>query len=80
MGPVARLMVASVVMGAAAYYTNALLELWLPGHALPAQIVRLGSSIGVALIVLAAAAWLLHIREFNEGVALVTRRLRRTAR
>jgi len=27
--------------------------------------------------VLAASAWLLRIREFTEGVAIVTRRLRR---
>ena len=33
-----------------------------------------------AVLVLAAAAWLLRIREFNEGVALVRRRLARRAR
>lgn len=80
LGAVARIAVASGLMGAAAYYTNGLLEAWLPGRAVAVQIVRLGSAIGVAMLVLAASAWLLRIREFNEGVALVTRRLRRSAR
>jgi hypothetical protein len=44
------------------------------------QAMRLAVAIGFALLVLAASAWLLRIREFNQGVALVTRRLRRPAR
>ncbi len=44
------------------------------------QIVRLVLTIGFALLVLAGSAWLLRIREFKQGVALVTRRLRRSAR
>jgi hypothetical protein len=44
------------------------------------QIVRVGLSIGVAVAVLAAAAWILRVREFNEGMALVMRRFRRTPR
>jgi hypothetical protein len=37
-------------------------------------------AIGIALLVLAGGAWLLRIREFKQGVAIVTRRLRRSAR
>jgi hypothetical protein len=53
---------------------------WLPGDGELIQIVRLALTIGAALVVLAGSAWLLRIREFNQGVALVTRRLRRSAR
>jgi hypothetical protein len=42
--------------------------------------VRLALVIGFALIVLAAIAWVLRISEFKQGVAMVTRRLRRFAR
>jgi hypothetical protein len=47
---------------------------------LPTQITRLGVAIGLAIVVLAASAWVLRIREFNEGIAMVTRRLRRSRR
>jgi len=33
-------------------------------------------TIGAAVAVLAASAWLLRIREFHDGVALVLRRIR----
>jgi hypothetical protein len=52
----------------------------MPGGAFAAQALRLGAAIGLAVVVLAVSAWLLRIREFNEGVALVTRRLRRVRR
>jgi len=51
-----------------------------PGASFLVQAVRLAVAIGVALLVLAGSAWLLRIREFDQGVALVTRRLRRPAR
>ena len=79
-GSIVRIVVASALMGAAAFYSHELLSSWLPSHAFAVQAGRLGLSIGLALVVLAASAWLLGIREFNEGLALVTRRLRRTAR
>jgi len=79
-GSIVRIVVASALMGAAAFYSHALLASWLPGHAFVVQATRLGLAIGLALVVLAASAWLLRIREFNDGLALVTRRLRRTAR
>ena len=52
----------------------------LPGDALLVQIVRLSITIGVALVVLGVASWLLRIREFNAGMALVQRRLGRRSR
>jgi putative peptidoglycan lipid II flippase len=77
---VARIAVASVAMGAAAFASLRALEVWLPGDAEFIQIARLTVTIGFALVVLAGGAWLLRIREFTQGVALVTRRLRRSSR
>ena len=57
-----------------------MLETRWPGGALVLQIVRLSITIGVSLVVLGAASWLLRIREFNDGMALVTRRLGRRSR
>jgi putative peptidoglycan lipid II flippase len=79
-GAVARISLASALMGLAAYYSHRQLEVWMPGGAFAAQALRLGAAIGLAVVVLAVSAWLLRIREFNEGVALVTRRLRRVRR
>jgi putative peptidoglycan lipid II flippase len=77
---VTRIAVASVAMGAAAFGSLRALEVWLPGGGEFIQIVRLTVTIGFALVVLAGGAWLLRIREFTHGVALVTRRLRRSSR
>jgi putative peptidoglycan lipid II flippase len=77
---ISRIALASIAMGAAAFASFRALESWLPGDRELMQIVRLTLAIGAALIVLAGSAWLLRIREFNQGVALVTRRLRRPAR
>jgi len=75
-----RITLASAAMGVAAYVVSNLLETQLPGSSLALQIVRLGSTIAVSIVVLSAGSWLLRIREFNEGVGLVTRRLRRRSR
>jgi putative peptidoglycan lipid II flippase len=77
---VARIAFASIAMGAAAFGALRGLESWLPGSGEMIQIVRLVLAIGIALLVLAGGAWLLRIREFKQGVAIVTRRLRRSAR
>jgi hypothetical protein len=53
---------------------------WLPGIGLLVQIIRLAATIAAAIGVLAAAAYVLRIREFREGLALVTRRFRATPR
>jgi putative peptidoglycan lipid II flippase len=73
----ARIGLASVVMGAAAAAASRQLGAWLPGPTLIAQVVRLAVTIGIAVAVLSAAAHLLRIREFRDGVALVTSRFRR---
>jgi putative peptidoglycan lipid II flippase len=75
LGSFVRIVVASVAMAAAAFATNTMLESILAGSALVLQLVRVGASIGVALVVLAGTAWLLRIREFHEAVDMVTRRL-----
>jgi len=72
----ARITIASAMMGLAAVAVDRVLTGWLPGSTIPFQIIRVGSAIGVAVGVLAAGAWLLRIREFTQGVALVTRKLR----
>jgi putative peptidoglycan lipid II flippase len=80
LGSVARIAVASAAMGAAAVWSHNLLGTWTGTGTFLAEALRLALAIGFALVVLAGSAWLLRIREFNQGVALVTRRLRRTAR
>jgi putative peptidoglycan lipid II flippase len=76
-GSFARIVLASAAMGAAAVATDRWLGGVLPGDALLSQLLRVGATIAVALAVLAIGAHMLHVREFREGVALVTRRLRR---
>ena len=75
-GSMARIVIASALMGGAAMAADSVLGVWLPGSGLVVQIVRLTATIGAALGVLSAAAYVLRIREFLDGVALVTRRLR----
>jgi putative peptidoglycan lipid II flippase len=77
---VSRIALASLAMGAAAFASFRGVERALPGDGEVIQIVRLALAIGAALVVLAGSAWLLRIREFNQGLALVTRRLRRSPR
>jgi putative peptidoglycan lipid II flippase len=72
-----KIVIASALMGAAAYATDAGLPALLPGNGLIPQVIRLGASIGAALFVLALAAHVLHIREFRRGTAMLTRRLSR---
>ena len=72
-----RISVAAGVMGIAAFASDRALGIWMPGETILLQILRLGATIGVSLAMLAAAAHVLHVREFREGLALVTRRLGR---
>jgi hypothetical protein len=74
------MLVAAALMGSVAGLAEPALVSWLPGNGLLLQIVRLAFTIGVALAVLAGTSWMLRIREFSEGVGLLTRRLRRTTR
>ena len=72
-----KIVVASALMGAAAYAVDTSLPALVPGDGLVPQMIRLTASIGAALLVLALAAHLLHIREFRRGTAMLTRRLSR---
>jgi hypothetical protein len=65
-------------MGLAAYYTSHWLQTVLPGRELPWKLVQVFGAIGFGVIVLAAAARLLRISEFDEAVNRVLRRLRPT--
>jgi len=76
----ARIAGASAAMGVAAYGVSSLIEARLAGSSLALQVVRLAVTIGVSVVVLAAASWLFRVREFSEGVALVTRRIGRRPR
>jgi hypothetical protein len=67
-------------MGLAAVAVESASGAWLPGNGLAAQIIRLAATIGAALGVLSAAAYVLRIREFREGVALVMRKFGATPR
>jgi putative peptidoglycan lipid II flippase len=80
LGSLVRIAAASALMGLAATAADTALGSWLPGDALLLDITRLTLTIGVALVVLAAAAHALRIREFRQGVALVARKLGRGAR
>jgi putative peptidoglycan lipid II flippase len=80
LGSFARIIAASAAMGVAAAAVDGWAAQALPGDDIAAQVVRVSLAIGVAIAVLAAAAWILRIREFNEGMALVMRRFRRTSR
>jgi putative peptidoglycan lipid II flippase len=76
-GSLVRIAIASAAMGSAAYVTDRLLASMQPGAAVAIQIVHVAATIGIALVVLAAASWLLRIDEFSRGMALLSRRLRR---
>ena len=76
-GSMLRIAIAAALMGAAAAAADAWLPLVIPGTGLLPQLIRLSVAIGAALVVLAAAAHLLRVREFQQGVALITRRFRR---
>jgi putative peptidoglycan lipid II flippase len=75
-GSFARIALASALMGISAFAVDRELERAIPGAHLVEQAVRLATSIGVALAVLAASAAALRIGEFRESLALVTRRIR----
>jgi putative peptidoglycan lipid II flippase len=69
-----RIAIASLAMGAAAVIIERLLSQWIAGEAFLSQAFRLTLTIVFALFVLAAAAYLLRIREFREAIALVWNR------
>ena len=72
-----RIAIAAAVMGAATIGVYGVLVAALPSGRLVPQIVRMVVTIGVALAVLAASAHVLRVPQFAQGVALISRRLRR---
>jgi putative peptidoglycan lipid II flippase len=72
-----RIATATALMGMAAAGADALLAERVPSTGIVAQLVRVGATIAVALAVLAVSSYLLRVPQFAEGVALITRRLRR---
>ena len=72
-----RIVAASAAMSAVAWWGDAWLEAAWPGRALPAQVLRLAAVIGMSLVVLAASAQLLRIREFEDVRDSVVGRIRR---
>ena len=70
----ARIVIASLVMGTAALAMNGLLETWIAGDTFVRQAIRLLLTIVSALLVLGISAHLLRIREFREALALLAKR------
>jgi peptidoglycan biosynthesis protein MviN/MurJ (putative lipid II flippase) len=61
-----KITIASAAMAVAAIALDRGASLIVPGRSVVAQLVRLGASIGGALVVLAVAAMILRIAEFTE--------------
>jgi hypothetical protein len=68
---------ATAAMAFAALVVDRVMNTVVPGDALPAQVVRLAASIGVALTVLGMTAKLLRIVEFDEMLALLRVRVQK---
>lgn len=73
----ARITLASLVMGAAALWLDGWLRGVLPGASFWVRGVRVGLTIGASMGVLAAAAWLLRIDELRQAAARIRARLGR---
>ena len=68
------ILAASLVMGAAAMAIETGLHALVPGPALAARAIRVGSAIAGGLVVLVIAARLLRLQELDEALGLVLRR------
>jgi putative peptidoglycan lipid II flippase len=73
----ARITVASAVMGAAAWGVDAAIAWWMPGHALPVMLLRVVAAIAAALAVLDVCARSLKIADFVDARASLLGRLAR---
>ena len=74
----AKIVIASILMGLAAHYTSAWLTHAISSSAFYWKAVRVAAAIAVGLAVLVASARLLRIAEFEEAVKRVVRRLKPT--
>ena len=70
----ARIVIASLVMGTAALAIHGALAAWMSGEDVVRQVVRLFVTILAAVLVLGVAAHVLQIREFREAIAVVAKR------
>jgi putative peptidoglycan lipid II flippase len=73
----ARVAVASAIMGVLAWALDRQLMTWVPGGGLAVQLVRVGLTIAGALATLALALHVLRVREFTDVVGAVAARVRR---
>jgi len=74
LGSLARIVLASLLMGIAAVVVNSTLETWMRGDTTGRQAGRLFMTIASAILVLGLSAHVLRIREFGEALALVAKR------
>lgn len=74
-GTAVKSLAASIIMGAAAWGTDAWLAALLPGSSSAVRLARLVASICSALVVLAASARVLRLAEFDEARRLIVARL-----
>jgi putative peptidoglycan lipid II flippase len=65
---------ASLAMGMAALFIDQTLSQWIGGDTFLSQVLLLSVTVVFALLVLAAAAHVLRIREFREAIALALKR------
>ena len=72
----AKIAVASAIMGLVAYFAEAWLHGRFPARALWPHAIRVLGGIGAGVASLALAAWLLRIEEFNQAVQRVMARVR----
>lgn len=70
-----KISIAAAVMGVVAVQAAHLLGGWFPAGRESARIIRVGGSIGVAIVVLIVVARLLRIEEFTEATSRVLRRI-----
>ena len=73
----ARIAIATGIMGAAVWATARRFETLWPEPGLMEQLVAVSSEIGIGLATLALAARLLRLREFEQAMAQLGRRFRR---
>jgi putative peptidoglycan lipid II flippase len=75
----AKILAASVAMGAAARLTASWLATWLPPTHFFLRAIEVGSAITVGLVVLVASARLLRLAEFDDAFSRTLKRLRPSA-
>ena len=72
----AKILIASLLMGAASYFTEAWLHDSVPGESWAPRLVRVLAAIGVGIAALAASAHLLRIDEFRAALGRVLTRIK----